>query len=127
MQTHFRFFLLVTSINWIPAAFRIQANPDQEDFRLLRFQSATLKPSCTVLFAHLLKIHPVGFSEIPFAEFAPRGKENICARLSAFSEAVPPPPAKRQARPGHAAGIGRRSPRRIPAASCANLPYSGSI
>ena len=56
---------MVTSINWIPAAFRIQANPDWEDFRWLRFQVATLKSSCIVLFACLLKIHPVELIEVP--------------------------------------------------------------
>ena len=54
-----------TSIKLIPAAFRIQANPDWEDFRWLRFQAATLKSSCIVLFACLLKIHPAEFIEVP--------------------------------------------------------------
>ena len=54
-----------TSINLIPAAFRIQANPDWEDFRWLRFQAATLKSSCIVLFACLLKIHPAELIEVP--------------------------------------------------------------
>ena len=57
--------LKVTSINWNPAVFRIQANPDWEDFRWLRFQVATLKSSCIVLFACLLKTHPAELIEVP--------------------------------------------------------------
>ena len=48
------------------AAFRLRANPDWEDFRWLHFKVATLKSSCIVPFARLLKIHPTELSEVPF-------------------------------------------------------------
>jgi hypothetical protein len=43
----------------LAAAFRIRANPDWEDSRRLRFQVAAIKSSCIVLFACLLKNHPL--------------------------------------------------------------------
>ena len=47
-------------------------------------QVATLKSSCIVLFAHMLKIHPIKLLEIPFYYFRSRERKEKYIKFSVF-------------------------------------------